>query len=262
MCFTNSHFELPHEVGNKLPTIATVYIKNGLIYFLHFLSRPTDAAHPVTLTPRGGITPHPPAPGGALRPPPRSGRCTLPGRRRLAAPRGRGVGSRRLAHVPWGHAGLVFRGAILMRKFAVQVLERWHHLFGAHYRQLYLVVEYLEETARIQLPGLFATIKARAACGARTQEILTTKAKQLRDSLTFVKAEILSTMDEIICAQYEKFEGYVNDYDVGEEVDAEYQEGVVDGYKVGATDKEKWGYFLCIEGSIQAAYVLCEVQSS
>jgi hypothetical protein len=30
-CFTNKIFKLTHEVGHKLPAIATVYIKNGSI---------------------------------------------------------------------------------------------------------------------------------------------------------------------------------------------------------------------------------------
>ncbi|RCV06048.1 hypothetical protein SETIT_1G132200v2 [Setaria italica] len=111
----------------------------------------------------------------------------------------------------------------LLRKAAVQALERWHHLFGAHYRQLRLAVEYLKVSARVQFPGLRATVEARAAREARTQEILTAKVEQLRQSLASIKAEIRSTMDEIrngleiIRAEYEKFEGYVNDDDDAEQ---------------------------------------------
>ncbi|CAN6278325.1 unnamed protein product [Urochloa humidicola] len=109
--------------------------------------------------------------------------------------------------------------AALLRKAAVQALERWHHLFGAHYRQLRLAVEYLKVSARVQFPGLRATVEARAAREARTQEILASKVEQLRQSLGLIKAEIRSTMDEIrngleiIRAEYEKFQGYVNDDD-------------------------------------------------
>ncbi|GJM90925.1 hypothetical protein PR202_ga07252 [Eleusine coracana subsp. coracana] len=114
--------------------------------------------------------------------------------------------------------------ATLLRKAAVQALERWHHLFGAHYRQLRLAVEYLKESARVQFPGLCATVEARAAREARTQQILAAKVEQLRESLASIKAEIRSTMDEIrngleiIRAEYEKFEGYVNDEDAEQEV--------------------------------------------
>ncbi|RLN07635.1 hypothetical protein C2845_PM11G16940 [Panicum miliaceum] len=114
--------------------------------------------------------------------------------------------------------------AALLRKAAVQALERWHHLFGAHYRQLRLAVEYLKVSARVQFPGLRATVEARAAREARTQEILAAKVEQLRGNLASIKDEIRSTMDEIrngleiIRAEYEKFEGYVNDDDAEEEI--------------------------------------------
>ncbi|OEL34240.1 UV-stimulated scaffold protein A-like protein [Dichanthelium oligosanthes] len=113
--------------------------------------------------------------------------------------------------------------AALLRKAAVQALERWHHLFGAHYRQLRLAVEYLKVSARVQFPGLRATVEARAAREARTQEILAAKVEQLRGNLASIKAEIRTTMDEIrngseiIRAEYEKFEGYVNDDDDAEQ---------------------------------------------
>jgi UV-stimulated scaffold protein A len=114
--------------------------------------------------------------------------------------------------------------ATLLRKATVQALERWHHFFGVHYRQLRLAVEYLKESARVQFPGLRAIVEARAARQARTQEILAAKVEQLRESLASIKTEIRSTMDEIrngleiIRAQYDKFEGYVNDDDSEQEV--------------------------------------------
>ena len=114
--------------------------------------------------------------------------------------------------------------AALLRKAAVQALERWHHLFGAHYRQLRLAVEYLKVSARVQFPGLRATVEARAAREARTQEILAAKVEQLRENLASIKDEIRSTMEEIrngleiIRTEYEKFEGYVNDDDAEEEI--------------------------------------------
>lgn len=79
-------------------------------------------------------------------------------------------------------------------------------------------------SARVQFPGLRATVEARAAREARTQEILTAKVEQLRQSLASIKAEIRSTMDEIhnglviIRAEYEKFEGYLNDDDDEQEI--------------------------------------------
>uniref|UniRef100_A0A0A9E660 UV-stimulated scaffold protein A C-terminal domain-containing protein n=1 Tax=Arundo donax TaxID=35708 RepID=A0A0A9E660_ARUDO len=114
--------------------------------------------------------------------------------------------------------------AALLHKAAVQALERWHHLFGAHYRQLRLAVEYLKESARVQFPGLRATVEARAAREARTQEILGAKVEQLRKSLASIKADIRSTIDEIrngleiIRAEYENFEGYLNDEDAEQEI--------------------------------------------
>lgn len=107
--------------------------------------------------------------------------------------------------------------ATTLRKAAVQALERWHHLFGAHYRQLRLAVEYLKESARIRFPGIHAAVEARAAREARTQEILTGKIEQLRQNIGSIKAEIRSTIDEIrnglaiIRAEYDKFEAYVDD---------------------------------------------------
>lgn len=104
-----------------------------------------------------------------------------------------------------------------LRKAAIQALERWHHLFGVHYRQLRLAVEYLRESARIQFPGIRAAVEARAAREARTQEILTAKVEQLRQDIASIKAEIRSTIEEIrnglaiIRAEYEKFEGYADD---------------------------------------------------
>uniref|UniRef100_A0A0D3F3X2 UV-stimulated scaffold protein A C-terminal domain-containing protein n=1 Tax=Oryza barthii TaxID=65489 RepID=A0A0D3F3X2_9ORYZ len=109
--------------------------------------------------------------------------------------------------------------ATLLRKAAVQALERWHHLFGAHYRQLRLAVEYLKESARVQFPGLRAAVEARAAREARTQEILTAKVEQLRRNLAAIKAEIRSVIDEIhngldiIRIESEKFNNYANDED-------------------------------------------------
>lgn len=114
--------------------------------------------------------------------------------------------------------------AALLRKAAVQALERWHHLFGAHYRQLRLAVEYLKESARVHFSGLRATVDARAAREARMQEIYAAKVEQLRENLASIKGEIRSTMDEIrngleiIRAEYKKFEGYVNDEDAEEEI--------------------------------------------
>ncbi|KAF8663977.1 hypothetical protein HU200_055026 [Digitaria exilis] len=114
--------------------------------------------------------------------------------------------------------------AALLRKAAVQALERWHHLFGAHYRQLRLAVEYLKVSARVQFPGLRATVEVRAAREARTQEILAAKVEQLRENFAPIKAEIRSTIVEIrnglevIRAEYEKFEGYVNDDDAELEI--------------------------------------------
>ncbi|KAL6877519.1 hypothetical protein ACP4OV_012734 [Aristida adscensionis] len=114
--------------------------------------------------------------------------------------------------------------AALLRKAAVQALERWHHLFGAHYRQLRLAVEYLKESARVQFPGLRATVEARAAREARTQEILAAKVEQLRENLASIKADIWSTIGEIrsgleiVRAEYEKFESHVNDEDADEEI--------------------------------------------
>jgi UV-stimulated scaffold protein A len=67
-------------------------------------------------------------------------------------------------------------------------------------------------------------VEARAAREARTQEILAAKVEQLCESLASIKTEIRSTMDEIrngleiIRAQYETFEGYVNDDDSEQEV--------------------------------------------
>uniref|UniRef100_A0A453GJW1 UV-stimulated scaffold protein A C-terminal domain-containing protein n=4 Tax=Triticinae TaxID=1648030 RepID=A0A453GJW1_AEGTS len=107
--------------------------------------------------------------------------------------------------------------AATLRKAAIQALERWHHLFGVHYRQLRLAVEYLKSSARIQFPGLRAAVEARAAREARTQEILTAKVEQLRSTIESIKAEIRSTIQEIrngldiIRAEYEKFERYVDD---------------------------------------------------
>ena len=79
-------------------------------------------------------------------------------------------------------------------------------------------------SARVQFPGLRATVEARAAREARTQEILAAKVEQLRENLASIKDEIRSTMEEIrngleiIRAEYEKFEGYVNDDDAEEEI--------------------------------------------
>ncbi|KAF0932451.1 hypothetical protein E2562_010360 [Oryza meyeriana var. granulata] len=114
--------------------------------------------------------------------------------------------------------------ANLLRKAAVQALERWHHLFGAHYRQLRLAVEYLKESARVQFPGLRATVEARTAREARTQEILTAKVNQLRQNLAAIKAEIRSTIDEIrngldiIRIESEKFDNYANNEDEEQEI--------------------------------------------
>ncbi|XBI31980.1 hypothetical protein VPH35_055488 [Triticum aestivum] len=107
--------------------------------------------------------------------------------------------------------------AATVRKAAIQALERWHHLFGVHYRQLRLAVDYLKSSARIQFPGLRAAVEARAAREARTQEILTAKVEQLRSTIGSIKAEIRSTIEEIrnglgiIRAEYEKFERYADE---------------------------------------------------
>nr|BAJ86802.1 predicted protein [Hordeum vulgare subsp. vulgare] len=114
--------------------------------------------------------------------------------------------------------------AATLRKAAIQALERWHHLFGVHYRQLRLAVDYLKSSARIQFPGLRAAVEARAAREARTQEILTAKVNRLRSTIGSIKAEIRSTIEEIrnglaiIRAEYEKFERYADEEDDEEEI--------------------------------------------
>jgi hypothetical protein len=40
----NRYFELHHEVEDKLPAIATSYIKNGSFYFSHHVAPPTAAS--------------------------------------------------------------------------------------------------------------------------------------------------------------------------------------------------------------------------
>uniref|UniRef100_J3LBZ1 UV-stimulated scaffold protein A C-terminal domain-containing protein n=1 Tax=Oryza brachyantha TaxID=4533 RepID=J3LBZ1_ORYBR len=112
----------------------------------------------------------------------------------------------------------------LMSKPHAHALERWHHLFGAHYRQLRLAVEYLKESARVQFPGLRPAVEARAAREARTQEILTAKVEQLRQNLAAIKAEIRSTVDEIrngldiIRIESEKFDNHANDENEEQEI--------------------------------------------
>ncbi|KNA18158.1 hypothetical protein SOVF_073380 [Spinacia oleracea] len=91
--------------------------------------------------------------------------------------------------------------ASVLRKKAIEFLEKWNGSFGVHYRQLRLGYDYLKNTLRYQFPNLQANAarveQQRRERELKTQEILRNKLDMLRESLPSLKEEIRLTIDEI-----------------------------------------------------------------
>ncbi|XP_028779856.1 UV-stimulated scaffold protein A homolog [Neltuma alba] len=91
--------------------------------------------------------------------------------------------------------------ASVLRSKAIEFLEKWNHSFGIHYRQLRLGHDYLKNTLRLQFPNIQANVERmqqeRRERERRSKEILLNKYEHLRQNLSSIKGEILSTVDEI-----------------------------------------------------------------
>ncbi|XP_065860195.1 UV-stimulated scaffold protein A homolog [Euphorbia lathyris] len=91
--------------------------------------------------------------------------------------------------------------ASVLRKKAIEFLEKWNCSFGVHYRQIRLGFDYLKNTLRFQFPDIQANAaraqQQRREREMRSKEILQNKFNMLRDNLSSIKEEIQSTIDEI-----------------------------------------------------------------
>lgn len=91
--------------------------------------------------------------------------------------------------------------ASVLRSKGIEFLEKWNHSFGVHYRQLRLGYDYLKNTLRLQFPNIQANVdrmrQERMERERRSKEILLNKYEYLRQNISSVKGEILSTVDEI-----------------------------------------------------------------
>ncbi|KAI9109917.1 hypothetical protein K1719_018958 [Acacia pycnantha] len=90
--------------------------------------------------------------------------------------------------------------ASVLRSKAIEFLEKWNHSFGVYYRQLRLGYDYLKNTLRLQFPNIQANVdrmrQERRERERRSKEILLNKYENLRQNLSSIKGEILSTVDE------------------------------------------------------------------
>lgn len=106
------------------------------------------------------------------------------------------VGFRRNAPLPAPSAI-----ASCLRAKAIEFLEKWNASFGIHYRQLRLGFDYLKNTLRLQFPDHQANAariqQERMEREMRTREILLKKFNALKETLTSIKEEVLSAIDEI-----------------------------------------------------------------
>jgi uncharacterized protein with GYD domain len=91
--------------------------------------------------------------------------------------------------------------ASVLRSKAIELLEKWNVSFGVHYRQLRLGYDYLKNTLRLQFPNIQANVERiqqeRRERERRSKEILLNKYESLKEKLSSIKGEMLSTMDEI-----------------------------------------------------------------
>ncbi|CAJ2631308.1 unnamed protein product [Trifolium pratense] len=91
--------------------------------------------------------------------------------------------------------------ASVLRSKAIEFLEKWNVSFGVHYRQLRLGYDYLKNTLRLQFPNIQANVERiqqeRRERERRSKEILLNKYESLKEKLSSIKGEILSTMGEI-----------------------------------------------------------------
>ncbi|XP_015577386.1 UV-stimulated scaffold protein A homolog isoform X2 [Ricinus communis] len=91
--------------------------------------------------------------------------------------------------------------ACVLRSKAIEFLEKWNSSFGIHYRQIRLGFDYLKNTLRFQFPNIQANAarlqQERKEREMRSKEILQNKFEKLKENLSLIKKEILSTIDEL-----------------------------------------------------------------
>ena len=107
-----------------------------------------------------------------------------------------GIGFRRNAPLP-----PPTKIASILRSKSLELLEKWHESFGVHYRQLRLSLDYLKNTLRYQFPDRLGNAmhlqEERRARDIRSKEILQKKYENLQENFSSIKAEILSTLDQL-----------------------------------------------------------------
>ncbi|XP_054783422.1 UV-stimulated scaffold protein A homolog [Prosopis cineraria] len=133
--------------------------------------------------------------------------------------------------------------ASVLRSKAIEFLEKWNHSFGVHYRQLRLGYDYLKNTLRLQFPNIQANVERmqqeRREKERRSKEILLIKFEHLRQNLSSIKGEIISTVDEIgecleiLNAKEEFMQDDILDDEVEEFRPSELQQMRLDAIKEG-----------------------------
>eukprot|EP00897_Mesotaenium_endlicherianum_P002961 jgi/Mesen1/2693/ME000167S01851 len=91
--------------------------------------------------------------------------------------------------------------AKLLRKTAIETLERWNDAFGEHYRQVRLGYRYLRHVLHLQFPGLRERAaeeeRRRRERQARVQALYRAKYEKLRASYPDARAELLSSLEQM-----------------------------------------------------------------
>ncbi|KAL3685460.1 hypothetical protein R1sor_003482 [Riccia sorocarpa] len=91
--------------------------------------------------------------------------------------------------------------AALLRKKAIEIVEKWNDMYGQHYKPLRLAYEYLKKTLRFEFPNARETAtlaqQQRKERERRTQELLKKKFTSLKSEYPELRAEIHSTLEQI-----------------------------------------------------------------
>ncbi|KAL2653554.1 hypothetical protein R1flu_021682 [Riccia fluitans] len=92
--------------------------------------------------------------------------------------------------------------ASVLRKKAIEIVEKWNDMFGQHYKPLRLAHDYLKKTLRFEFPNAreVATLaqQQRRERERRTQDLLKKKLTSLKADYPELRAEIHSTLEQVI----------------------------------------------------------------
>lgn len=139
--------------------------------------------------------------------------------------------------------------ATVLRKKAIEFLEKWNTIYGLYYRQVRLGYEYLKNTLRYQFPNVQENAariqQERREREMRTKEILLGKFVNLKENFSLLKDEIQLTVDEIeeclniLTAKDETMQlGYFDDEEMVEYRSSELRQIRMDSIKEGEKIQE------------------------